>query len=120
MSEPIIKVQNLSKRYRIGAREQGYKTFREAITDGFTAPIRNFQRLRRLTKSDESMRPAHCPTPSSQSDDTIWVLRDISFEVKEGEVLGIIGRNMSQEQTFDPFSTESYGIAHSVRQLAHG
>ena len=46
---PIIQVRNLSKRYRIGTRDQGYKTFREAVIDGVTAPFRNFAKLRRLT-----------------------------------------------------------------------
>ena len=54
----IIRVENLSKRYRIGAKEEGYKTFREAIIDGFTAPIRNLKRLRKLTKFDDAERKA--------------------------------------------------------------
>lgn len=112
MSDTIIKVENLSKRYRIGARELGYKTFREAIIDGFKAPIRNLHRLRKLTKFDDNpgkeqkaMRneptlthPASYPVPSSP-DDTIWALRDVSFEVKQGEVLGIIGRNGAGKST---------------------
>ena len=63
MSDTVIKVENLSKRYRIGAREQGYKTFREAIIDGFKAPIRNFRRLRNLTKFNdtESKAPTLIP-----------------------------------------------------------
>ncbi len=59
MSDTIIKVENLSKRYRIGAREQGYKTFREAIIDGITAPIRNLKRLRKLTKFDDNPSKEH-------------------------------------------------------------
>jgi len=45
MTDIIIKVENLSKRYRIGTRERGYKTFREAIIDGFIAPISNLKHL---------------------------------------------------------------------------
>ncbi len=53
-NDVVISVQNPSKSYRIGAKEQGYKTFREAIIDGFKAPFRNFRRLRNLTKFEDS------------------------------------------------------------------
>ncbi|MDP2766964.1 MAG: ATP-binding cassette domain-containing protein, partial [Candidatus Methanoperedens sp.] len=92
MSEPIIKVKNLSKRYRIGAKEQGYKTFREALVDGITAPVRNLAKLRRLTEFKNN-------PSSNDEEDVIWALKDVSFEVNEGEVLGIIGRNGAGKST---------------------
>ena len=79
MSEIIIKAENLSKIYRIGTRENGYKTFREAIIDGFTAPLRNLRRLRKLTRFEDNSSKEPTPMQSSQSDDTIWALRDVSF-----------------------------------------
>ena len=88
MSNPIIKVNNLSKRYRIGAAEQGYKTFREAIMDGIRAPVRNLARLRSLTKFKDSYE-----------EDVIWALKEVSFEVNKGEVLGIIGKNGAGKTT---------------------
>lgn len=70
MTDTVISVENLSKRYRIGAKEEGYKTFREAIIDGFTAPIKNLRRLRKLTKFDDNTSrkqgagsPTLCPLP---------------------------------------------------------
>ncbi len=119
MSEPIIQVENLCKRYRIGTREQGYTTLREAIVSGITAPFRNFRNLRRLTRFSDNgdspkpdapqgePEPALQGEPSSSKsttantlpDDTIWALRDVSFSVTQGEIVGIIGRNGAGKST---------------------
>ena len=87
MSDTVIKVENLSKQYRIGPRE-GYKTFRETLVDAAKAPFRQFLHLFNLTSDLRS--------PTS---DYIWALKDVSFEVKQGEVLGIIGRNGAGKST---------------------
>ena len=99
MSEAIITVENLSKCYRIGARKQGYKTFREAIMDGFKAPITNLKRIRKLTKFDAGQLNHSAPLNQKASSDVIWALKDVSFQVKEGEILGIIGRNGAGKTT---------------------
>lgn len=83
MSTPIIQVQGLSKEYKIGAHKQRYDTFRDMIVRKIQASSRFFSRTNG-TKNDESR---------------IWALKDVSFEVKQGEIIGIIGRNGSGKST---------------------
>ena len=99
MNDTAIIVEDLSKCYRIGAREEGYKTFRETIIDVVSAPIRNFRRLRGLTKFDQNSPSRSTPSAENGSSDVIWALRDVSFKVQEGVVLGIIGRNGAGKST---------------------
>jgi lipopolysaccharide transport system ATP-binding protein len=99
MSKTAIIVEALSKCYRIGAREEGYKTFRETMIDVLSAPIRNFKRLRGLTKFEQNSPSWSTLAAENGSSDVIWALRDVSFEVEEGIVLGIIGRNGAGKST---------------------
>ena len=85
---PIIKVENLSKRYQIGFR-QPYRTLRESLIETVAAPVRGIAGLfSRNGQEEREGREAH-----------VWALRDLSFEVAPGEVLGIIGRNGSGKST---------------------
>jgi len=101
MSEAIITVKNLSKRYRIEMKEKGNKSFREVFLEGIIAPIRNLRRLNRMTRFKENN---HFSNPNQDAageseNDILWALKEISFEVKEGEILGVIGRNGAGKST---------------------
>jgi lipopolysaccharide transport system ATP-binding protein len=85
---PIIKVENLGKRYNIG-RRQSYRTLRESVIETVAAPVRGIAGL--LSRNGYEKR--------DRSDPHVWALRDLSFEVAPGEVLGIIGRNGSGKST---------------------
>lgn len=82
MPYTAIRVENLSKEYRIGAAPEKYNTLRDAIVKVVKAPVK-------LLRSSVT-RP---------QSDRIWALKDVSFDVGRGQVLGIIGRNGAGKST---------------------
>jgi len=89
MSDIAIQVENLGKLYRVG-QLQPYKTLRESLMNAMSAPVHAIASAIRRQQYKGSKVP---------SDNTIWALRNASFEVKQGEAVGIIGRNGAGKTT---------------------
>jgi homopolymeric O-antigen transport system ATP-binding protein len=93
-----IKAENISKRYRIGIKDQIHDSIGASILNILKSPINNYRKYRSLYKFNDIESENH-QNPNSNQSDILWALRDISFEVKKGEVIGIIGRNGAGKST---------------------
>lgn len=90
MSNTIaIKVEGLGKAYRIGLKEKKSDTLIDSVLNTLRSPFKNFKNLTNLKRLGSDI----------VDEDIFWANRTISFEVKEGEVLGIIGKNGAGKST---------------------
>ena len=87
MSDVAIRVDNLGKRFSINSRQESYQTLRDTLASAALAP---FRAVASLASNNDDGAPDH---------EDIWALRDVSFEVKTGEVVGLIGRNGAGKST---------------------
>ncbi|MCS6814018.1 MAG: ABC transporter ATP-binding protein [Cyanobacteria bacterium] len=83
MTDIAIRVENLSKQYRIGVQDKPPQSLRQAVSNFLGSPFKYL---------NTTLRP---PT----HDEIVWALKDVSFEVKQGEVIGVIGRNGAGKST---------------------
>src|SRR5262245_5174467 len=88
MSDIVIDASSLGKSYFIPGCRASYRTLRDVLTDSCTAPLKRLWSVAR-GRTPDAARKAN----------KVWALKDVSFDVRQGEVLGVIGRNGSGKST---------------------
>lgn len=92
-----IKVESLGKIYRIGVKENIHDHLGNAMFDFIKSPIKNYRKYRSLYRFEDV--DVDFAGNKKNPSDVIWALRDVSFQVQEGEVIGIIGANGAGKST---------------------
>lgn len=88
MAKIQIDVRNVSKRYRLGLKEERSDSLMGSLGDILKTPFKSFNKLRSLSKFEET-----------EDESILWAIKDLTFQVREGDVLGVIGKNGAGKST---------------------
>jgi len=102
MSDTVISVENVGKRYTLSHKSNGerYSTLRDVIARQAVAPFKAIgQKIRERAGSNWTQPHSSNGSSFKNSVENFWALKDVSFEVKQGDVVGMIGRNGAGKST---------------------
>jgi len=95
-----ISVENLSKLYRLGVERQSHDNLATSVASFFRNPVANYRKYRSLYDfRDVDVANLEDGIESNSREDILWALRDVSFELPRGQILGIVGRNGAGKST---------------------
>ena len=117
----IIKVDKLSKHYRIGLKEEMHDSFLRATLNFFKNPLKNYRKYRSLYRFDD-IKPDETTPFKNNPENVIWALKNVSFNVEKGDVLGVIGNNGAGKTTLlkvlSKITSPSYGRAEIYGKIS--
>ena len=91
-----IKAERLSKIYRLGVMDDAAENLGSSVVQALKSPIKNYRKYRSLYKFDDVIDGLE---GADAQEDVFWALREVSFEVPRGQVMGVIGTNGAGKST---------------------